>query len=200
MEKKLPLDLPFNNILKAFFDYIFVLIVALLFFWWLFPIIMIAIKLGSEGPVFFKQRRYGKNHKSFMCLKFRTMKVNAEADFKQAKIDDPRITKVGSFLRYTGLDELPQFFNVLNGSMSVVGPRPHMVRQEDELIERIENYAQRLSVKPGITGWAQVNGSRGELKTLDDAKERLRFDMYYIHNWTLWLDMKIVLKSIVNIF
>lgn len=199
MDKKLPLDLPFNNLIKTVFDYVFVLLASLLLFWWLFPIIMIAIKVGTKGPVFFKQKRYGKNHQPFICLKFRTMKVNAEADFKQAEADDPRVTKTGKILRTTGFDELPQFFNVLNGSMSIIGPRPHMMLQEDELISRIDHYIDRLQVKPGITGWAQANGSRGEMKTLDDARRRLELDMYYIRNWSIWLDIKIIVMSIRKI-
>lgn len=200
MEKKLPLSIPLNNFVKRLFDYIFVFVVSLLFFWWIFPIIMILIKFDTKGPVFFKQKRYGKGYKPFVCLKFRTMHINAEADFKQAQTDDSRVTKIGKHLRATGLDELPQFFNVLNGSMSIVGPRPHMIHQEEELIGRIEHYIDRLQVKPGITGWAQANGSRGEMKTLDDAHRRLQLDMYYIQNWSIWLDIKIILMSVRKMF
>lgn len=199
MMRKEPLELPLNRISKKLFDFCFSLLVILLIFPWLFPILMFLIKLGSKGPIFFRQERSGENNKSFSCLKFRTMRVNKLSDELQATANDPRITKVGAFMRKTNLDELPQFFNVLWGSMSVVGPRPHMLKHTEQYSELINNYLVRHYAKPGITGWAQVNGFRGETKELIDMQKRVEFDIWYIENWNFLLDLKIIWLTIWNI-
>ena len=166
-------------------------------------LIAIAIKLGSKGPVLFKQRRYGLNGEVIHVLKFRTMKtLDDGAVVVQASKDDPRITSLGRFLRKTSLDELPQFWNVLQGSMSIVGPRPHAIAHNEEYRQLIEGYMLRHKVKPGITGWAQVNGFRGETETLDKMQSRVEYDLFYINNWTLTFDLKIIgltiLKGFIN--
>ena len=163
----------------------------------LVPIIF-AIKLSSRGPVLFKQRRTGYRGREFTCLKFRTMKVNSQADTVQATKDDPRKTRVGDFLRRTSLDELPQFLNVLWGDMSVVGPRPHMVSQTNEYKKLIDKYMVRHIIKPGITGLAQVSGYRGQTEELWQMQKRVEYDVTYIENWSLWLDVKIIIRTIVN--
>ena len=163
----------------------------------LIPII-IAIKLSSKGPILFKQKRTGYRGREFVCLKFRTMKVNADADTRQATKDDPRKTKVGDFLRKTSLDELPQFLNVLYGNMSVVGPRPHMVKQTDEYRKLINRYMVRHTIKPGITGLAQVSGFRGQTEKLWQMEKRVEYDVKYIENWTFWLDIKIMVRTVLN--
>ena len=164
----------------------------------MFPVLAILIKLNSKGPIFFVQDRSGEDNRSFKCIKFRTMQVNSDADKKQATKEDARITKIGAFMRKTNLDELPQFFNVLWGNMSVVGPRPHMLTHTEEYRKRIDNYLVRHYAKPGITGWAQVNGFRGETKTLDAMEGRVKHDIYYIENWSFLLDLKIVWLTVWN--
>lgn len=193
-----PLDNVENQIAKRFFDIIFSLIVIIFIFPWLFPILMILIKLESKGPVFFKQKRSGLNNRDFECLKFRTMFINDESGIKQAHKNDQRITKIGKILRITNLDELPQFFNVLFGEMSVVGPRPHMLFHTQKYRNIIRNYMVRHYVKPGITGYAQVKGFRGETKNDEDMIKRIEADIYYIENWSFFLDFKIILLTIVN--
>ncbi|WNV03054.1 undecaprenyl-phosphate glucose phosphotransferase [Candidatus Methylospira mobilis] len=177
---------------KTLFDRLFSLVVLLM----LSPLlsaIAVAIKLSSPGPVLFRQLRHGVGGKAFTCLKFRTMKLHQEQDkVTQAKTHDPRTTKVGRFLRKTSLDELPQFINVLMGDMSVVGPRPHAVQHNDYYSHEIQRYMFRHKVKPGITGWAQINGCRGETDTLDKMQRRVDLDIYYIRHWSFWLDVKIV--------
>jgi len=159
--------------------------------------IALAVKLTSHGPIFFKQRRYGLKGEVVNVWKFRSMTVCEDgADIPQAKQGDARITPLGSFLRKTSLDELPQFFNVLQGTMSVVGPRPHAVAHNEEYRRQIHGYMLRHKVKPGITGWAQINGWRGETDTLEKMQKRVDCDLYYIQNWSLWLDMKIVWLTI----
>ncbi|KAF2517335.1 undecaprenyl-phosphate glucose phosphotransferase [Flavobacterium foetidum] len=194
-----PLELAANRIIKKVFDVCFSLLVILLIFPWLFPIVMILIKLESPGPVFFRQIRSGRDNKSFICLKFRSMYVNDQAHNKQAGKGDLRVTKFGSFMRKTSIDELPQFFNVFVGSMSVVGPRPHMINLAKEYSELIGNYSVRHYAKPGITGWAQVNGYRGETKKLIDMENRVECDIWYIENWSLLLDIKIIVRTLINI-
>lgn len=194
-----PMEYASNRVLKKVFDIIFSGLVILLVFPWLFPIIMIIIKLESPGPVFFKQERAGRDNRSFMCLKFRSMHVNVLADNKQAEKGDSRITRFGAFIRKTSIDELPQFFNVFWGDMSVVGPRPHMVNLAKEYSDLISNYLVRQYAKPGITGWAQVNGYRGETKVLSDMENRVEYDIWYIENWSFLLDVKIVVKTVINI-
>ncbi len=194
-----PMEFASNRLLKKVFDIVFSGLVILLVFPWLFPIIMIIIKLESPGPIFFKQERAGRDNRSFMCLKFRSMYVNGLAHNKQAEKGDSRITKFGAFIRKTSIDELPQFFNVFWGDMSVVGPRPHMVNLAKEYSDLISNYLVRQYAKPGITGWAQVNGFRGETKVLSDMENRVEYDIWYIENWSFLLDIKIVVKTIINI-
>lgn len=195
-----PLEFTVNRIIKQVFDICFSLGVILFIFTWLFPIIALIIKLESPGPVFFKQLRSGRDNEAFPCLKFRSMRVNDVSDSKQAVKGDSRITKFGAFMRKTSIDELPQFFNVLIGNMSVVGPRPHMINHTKEYTELINNYLVRQYAKPGITGWAQVNGFRGETKKVLDMQNRVEFDIWYIENWSLLLDIKIIIKTVVNIF
>ncbi len=194
-----PLNLWRNRCVKRIFD-LCVSIPFLLISPIIFIPIAIAIKISSKGPVFFKQKRTGFHGAEFVCYKFRTMKLNADSDKVQATQDDPRKTKIGDFLRRSSLDELPQFFNVLLGNMSVVGPRPHMVSHTEEYSALIEKYMVRHSVKPGITGWAQVNGYRGGTKHLWQMEKRVEYDVWYIRNWNVFLDVKIVLLTIINGF
>ena len=167
------------------------------------PMLLIAIgvKLSSPGPIMFKQRRYGLNGEVIEILKFRTMRVCEDGDFiPQAKQGDPRITKFGAFLRSHSLDELPQFVNVLKGTMSIVGPRPHAVAHNEQYRQLIHGYMLRHKVKPGITGWAQINGWRGETDTLEKMQRRIEFDLVYIRNWSIWLDMRIVILTLFRGF
>ena len=193
-----PLENIFNRINKRFFDMFFSFFSVLFIFSWLFPIIYLIIKLSSKGPAFFIQERTGENGKTFKCFKFRTMIINTKSEELQATKNDQRITKVGKFLRSSNLDELPQIFNVLIGQMSIVGPRPHMLLHTKEFSELIDNYLVRHFAKPGITGWAQVNGFRGETKTKFDIEKRVEYDIWYIENWTFILDLKIIWKTIIN--
>lgn len=187
-----------NKMLKRGFDIVF----SLLFLCTLFPIILIVVtivtKITMPGPVFFRQKRNGLNDKEFYCLKFRSMKVNDDADKVQATKDDPRKTKWGNIMRKLNIDELPQFINVLLGDMSVVGPRPHMLKHTEEYSRLIDKYMVRHLVKPGVTGWSQVTGYRGETKELKDMQGRIKGDIWYIENWSFWLDMYIIYKTVVN--
>jgi putative colanic acid biosynthesis UDP-glucose lipid carrier transferase len=181
-----------GGIAKDLFDKVFS-IVALILLIPLFVVIAICIQFSSPGPIFFKQPRLGLNGKKFNVYKFRTMKLHEENGIvKQATQDDPRITPIGRFLRRTSLDELPQFINVLMGDMSVVGPRPHALQHNDMYKEKLEMYMLRHRVKPGITGWAQIHGYRGETDTVDKMAKRVQFDLHYIQNWSLWMDVKII--------
>jgi undecaprenyl-phosphate galactose phosphotransferase/putative colanic acid biosynthesis UDP-glucose lipid carrier transferase len=193
-----PLQRPINRALKRSFDVVFSMLVLLSLMPILLPILMILIRLGSKGPIFFKQLRTGEDGRSFLCYKFRTMRVNDEADALQATKDDPRLTKIGGFLRRSNLDELPQFWNVLKGEMSVVGPRPHMLKHTEEYSQRVSKFLVRHLAKPGITGWAQVNGLRGETKELIQMEQRVEADIWYVENWSLTLDIRIVIKTIWN--
>lgn len=195
-----PLDRKGNRLLKRSFDLVFSFLVITLIFSWLFPILALLVKLSSKGPVFFKQVRLGERKKKFACYKFRSMQMNEEADSKQATRNDPRITKVGAFLRKSNLDELPQFFNVLLGQMSVVGPRPHPLKLNDQFRDIIDKYMVRHFVRPGITGWAQVNGFRGETRTPELMEKRVDLDVWYLENWSFLLDLKIVVKTVTNMF
>lgn len=192
-----PLNRSVNGIIKRIFDILFSLPIVALFPLWGLPI-AIGIKLSSPGPVFFTQKRTGIRGKDFFCYKFRTMKVNDQADKLQATENDPRKTRFGDFLRRTSLDELPQFFNVLLGNMSVVGPRPHMVSQTIDYSRLIDKYMVRHAIKPGITGWAQVNGYRGGTKHLWQMERRVEYDVWYIHNWNFFLDIKIIFLTVFN--
>lgn len=193
------LDKSQSQFAKRIFDVVFSSAFLILVMSWFLPIIAILIKLNSRGPVFFLQLRSGRDNKPFLCFKFRTMKVNAEADKIQASKDDPRITKLGRFLRKSSIDELPQFINVLMGSMSVVGPRPHMLKHTEEYSKLIEKFLGRHYVKPGITGLAQCMGYRGETRNLADMENRVRLDRHYIENWTFWLDIKIIFLTVVSL-
>lgn len=193
-----PLDERNNQIIKRTFDIMFSGLVLLLIFSWLFPIIAVLIKINSRGPVFFKQQRAGKGNKPFNCLKFRTMIVNGP-DFKQATKNDPRVTSIGKFLRKTSLDELPQFINVLTGEMSIIGPRPHPLKLNEEFSPRIEKFMARHYIKPGITGLAQAKGYRGETKTDHSMRGRVKLDRFYIENWSFILDLKIIIATVVAI-
>ncbi len=197
--RKEPLENLFNRFTKRTFDILFSLLVIVFLFSWMFPLIALTIKLSSKGPVFFKQLRSGKDNLEFFCFKFRTMKVNGAAHEIQATKDDERITSVGKILRKTSLDELPQFFNVLIGNMSVVGPRPHMVKHTAEYSAMIDKFMVRHFVQPGITGIAQVKGLRGEIKNPEDMELRVKADVWYIENWSFLLDLKIILLTITNI-
>jgi putative colanic acid biosynthesis UDP-glucose lipid carrier transferase len=186
----------FNHILKRSVDIFFSVIIIVFILSWLIPVIAILIKSDSRGPVFFLQKRNKKNGKVFTCLKFRSMIVNEEADILQAKENDLRITRVGKFLRKNHLDELPQFINVLLGDMSVVGPRPHMISDNLRYDECVDHYANRLSVKPGITGLAQVMGCTGPVEDIAEMRKRVRIDNFYIRHWSLKLDMIILYTTV----
>jgi len=188
-----------NRFIKRTFDIVFSSLVMIPFWLIIFPIVAILTSILQPGPVFFKQKRNGKNGKEFVCLKFRSMKVNNDSDRLQATKDDPRKTKFGNFLRKTSIDELPQFINVLKGDMSVVGPRPHMVAHTEEYSALIDKYMVRHWVRPGITGWAQVNGARGETKHLSQMEDRIKKDVWYVENWSFSLDLKIIFLTIWNV-
>ena len=188
-----------NQMLKRVFDIVFSFLVIVLILSWLYPIIALLIKMSSKGPILFKQVRSGLNNEEFICFKFRSMAQNKDADSIQATKGDVRITKIGSFLRKSSLDELPQFLNVLLGDMSVVGPRPHMLKHTEEYSALIGRYMVRQLVKPGITGVAQVKGYRGETKELKDMEGRVRADVWYIENWSLALDINLIALTVWNV-
>ena len=187
-----------NTIIKRGFDIGFSSIVIVFILSWLTPLIAICIKLESKGPVFFKQSRNGFNFREFECYKFRSMTPNKDAHLYQATRDDHRVTKVGRFIRKTSIDELPQFFNVLFGDMSVVGPRPHMVSHTNMYAKKIDKFMVRHLVKPGITGLAQTSGYRGEVETDKDIIGRVKYDIFYIENWSILLDIKIIIQTFMN--
>jgi putative colanic acid biosysnthesis UDP-glucose lipid carrier transferase len=198
--RKEPLEEPINRIMKRLSDIFISFLVIILVFPWLFPILILLVKTSSKGPVFFRQKRSGEDNRTFYCWKFRTMRVNADADTHQASKGDLRITRTGRFLRKSNLDELPQIFNVLIGDMSLVGPRPHMLLHTEEYSALIKNYLVRHFVRPGITGWAQVNGYRGETKELSQMEKRIEYDIWYIENWSFYLDIKILFMTGMNMF
>lgn len=195
---KEPLEMTINRVMKRVFDVLFSLALFILVFSWLFPIIALLVKLSSPGPVFFKQKRTGLDGEPFYCYKFRTMRPNKESDSKQATQNDARITKIGAILRKTSLDELPQFWNVLIGDMSVVGPRPHMLQHTKMYAKLIEPFMVRHWVKPGITGLAQSKGYRGETKEVRQMYQRVRMDVFYIQNWFFLFDIKIIYQTALN--
>ncbi|MEA4975136.1 MAG: exopolysaccharide biosynthesis polyprenyl glycosylphosphotransferase [Paludibacter sp.] len=197
--QKIPMDMIENQIKKRIFDLVFSGLVIFFLLSWLYPLMALLIKLSSKGPVLFKQKRTGINKINFECYKFRSMRMNEEADLKQATEDDPRITNIGKFLRKTNIDELPQFLNVFKGDMSVVGPRPHMLAHTDKYSALVEDYLVRHYVKPGITGWAQINGFRGETDQLWKMEKRVEMDKEYIQNWSLDWDIMIVWKTIFDL-
>lgn len=193
--KKYPLDHAFNQFTKRTFDLFFTVVVFAFLLWWLLPLISIMVYFSQGRPILFKQKRNGLNGKEFDCLKFRTMKPHKFNDIKPTKRDDPRVTKLGKILRKTSLDELPQFINVLKGEMSIVGPRPHMVSENESYSEIIKRYSLRHYVKPGITGLAQVKGYRGAIDSDKDMEMRIRTDIYYVRNWSFLLDLFIIYKT-----
>ncbi|MFB9055246.1 undecaprenyl-phosphate glucose phosphotransferase [Mariniflexile ostreae] len=196
--RTISLQEPINKFVKRLFDILFSTFIIVFILSWLTPILAILIKLESKGPVFFKQSRNGFNYQEFSCYKFRSMTPNTNAHLFQATKNDLRITKMGRFLRKTSIDELPQFFNVLFGDMSVVGPRPHMVSHTNMYAQRIDKFMVRHFVKPGITGLAQVSGFRGEIETDKDIINRVKYDIFYIENWSLLLDLKIAIQTFMN--
>ena len=196
---QLPLNLWYNQLIKRFFDIVFSLYVLTFFVSWMYVIFGIIIKLQSRGPIIFVQKRDGYGGKAFDCYKFRTMVVNDQEDTKFADHNDNRLTKFGKFLRISALDEMPQFFNVLIGNMSVVGPRPHPVKLNEEFSDKIDKFSKRHQFKPGITGLAQVQGFRGKIHDFYDMSSRVKLDRYYFKNWTIFLDLKICLKTFFGI-
>ena len=196
--RPLPLSNDYNTFIKRFFDIVFSFLVIVFLLSWVTPLLGLLIKIESKGPVFFKQTRNGLKFKEFRCLKFRSMFENKTADTQQATKNDVRVTRIGRFLRKTSIDELPQFFNVLLGDMSVVGPRPHMIKENERYAKSIKKFMVRHFVKPGITGMAQVKGFRGEIETETDIINRVKYDIYYLENWTILLDLNIIFLTSVN--
>jgi putative colanic acid biosynthesis UDP-glucose lipid carrier transferase len=190
-----PLENLSNRFFKRVFDILFSLFVLIFILSWLYPLIAILIKLESPGSVLFVQPRSGRNNHAFNCYKFRSMRINSKSDSLQAVKGDSRVTRIGAFLRKTSLDEMPQFFNVLIGNMSVVGPRPHMLSHTEEYSKLIDQFMVRHFIKPGITGWAQIQGLRGETKLLDDMRSRVEADVWYMENWNFFLDIRIILAT-----
>lgn len=194
-----PLQLVYNRVLKRIFDIFFTFIVLTTIFPIIYIVFGIFIKLTSRGPIVFKQRRTGLQGEEFTCYKFRTMYINDKSDSQTTHEIDPRITPMGRFMRRTSIDELPQFFNVLLGSMSVVGPRPHMIKQTNLYNGLIDKFMIRHIIKPGITGWAQISGYRGETKTIQQMEGRFKRDVWYIENWSFMLDLKIIVVTILQL-
>jgi putative colanic acid biosynthesis UDP-glucose lipid carrier transferase len=195
-----PLQFLQNRIIKRTFDIVFSFVFLITLFPLMYIIFGVLIKLSSPGPIIFKQIRTGIYGKDFACYKFRSMKMNEDADEKQAEKSDPRTTWIGQFLRRSNLDEIPQFYNVLRGEMSVVGPRPHMLKHTELYSAVIDRYMVRHLIKPGISGWAQVNGYRGETRTMEQMEGRVKYDVWYLENWTFMLDLKIISITILNMF
>ena len=196
--RNIPIDEPINQFIKRSFDILFSLIVIIGILSWLTPILGLIIKVESRGPIFFKQKRNGLDYKEFYCYKFRSMRPNPEAHIHQITKGDPRVTKIGKFIRKTSIDELPQFMNVLRGEMSVVGPRPHMVSHTQMYAEKIDKFMVRHFVKPGITGLAQVSGFRGEVENDNFIINRVKYDIFYLENWSIIMDLRIVIRTIYN--
>ncbi len=201
-----PLDETSLRLIKRTFDIVFSLLFLLTFGWWLFLLIGLIIKIDSRGNVFFVQDRLGRDNKTFRCLKFRTMTTTASKKtdkFKVVEQRDNRITKIGNLLRKYNLDELPQFVNVLKGEMSIVGPRPHAIPFNDSYQEIVEEIKLRHRVKPGISGWAQIHGLRGDVIDMEEQKKRtqkrIQFDIWYIENWSMWLDLKIISETVLQV-
>jgi putative colanic acid biosynthesis UDP-glucose lipid carrier transferase len=196
--RDIPLHSPINAFTKRTFDVVFSIFVIFGILIWFAPLLALLIRLESKGPIFFIQKRTGFDNREFQCFKFRSMAVNDDADAKQAGKNDMRVTKIGKFIRRTSIDELPQFYNVLFGNMSVVGPRPHMLKHTDEYANKVDKYMLRHFVKPGITGLAQVRGYRGEIERDSDIQNRIKFDIFYVENWSFLLDIKIIIQTILN--
>ncbi|MDD3004346.1 exopolysaccharide biosynthesis polyprenyl glycosylphosphotransferase [Flavobacterium sp.] len=196
--RNIPLDDIINQMIKRTFDIVFSLFIIVFVLSWLTPILAIFIKSESKGPVFFTQKRNGLNYKEFNCYKFRSMRLNKIADIEQVSKNDPRITRIGRFLRKSSIDELPQFINVFLGEMSVVGPRPHMVSHTEMYARKVDKFMVRHFIKPGITGLAQTNGFRGEVENDKDIIYRVKYDIFYMENWSLLLDIKIIFMTFIN--
>ena len=195
-----PLDDVGNRIKKRALDMAVSFFVVVFILSWLIPLLGLLIYLESKGPIIFSQMRTGKNNKGFRCYKFRSMRVNNESDEKQATKNDSRITKIGRFIRKTSLDEFPQFINVLKGEMSLVGPRPHMVKHTSDYSKIVDQFMIRQFLKPGITGWAQINGYRGEITDPEQIKMRVVSDLWYLENWNIWLDVRIIFLTVYKVF
>jgi putative colanic acid biosysnthesis UDP-glucose lipid carrier transferase len=196
-----PLSQTPAKIFKRVFDVVFSTLILLFIYWWIHIIVCLLIKLSSKGPIFFKQKRVGRNGHEFYCIKFRTMSINGsgiDGNGEITKLDDNRITRLGAFLRRTNFDELPQFLNVIKGDMSVIGPRPHMIEEDYTVAEKLRKYRIRRFVRPGISGWAQVNGYRGGTEDMGLMQKRVDYDIEYIESWTPWLDIKIIWYTILQ--
>lgn len=191
-----PLEDVGNRIKKRALDGFVSFLIIVFILSWLIPLLGLLIKLESKGPIFFSQLRTGKNKKPFYCLKFRSMTMNNDSDLKQATRNDARVTRIGKFIRKTSLDEFPQFINVFKGEMSLVGPRPHMLKHTTDYSKLVDDYMVRQFLKPGISGWAQVNGYRGEITNPDQIKMRINKDLWYLENWSLWLDIQILFLTV----
>lgn len=195
-----PLEDLGNRIKKRAFDVVVSSAVVVFILTWLVPLIGLLIKIESKGPILFCQLRTGRNNKPFRCLKFRSMFVNGDSDIKSATRNDKRVTRIGAVLRKTSLDEFPQFWNVLLGEMSLVGPRPHMVKHTSDFSKMVEHYMIRQFLKPGITGWAQINSFRGEIIDPIQIKRRVASDLWYLENWNIWLDLRIIFLTVYQVF
>lgn len=195
-----PLEDMQNRFKKRVVDVLLSFTVLVCIMSWLYPLLAVIIKLQSRGPVLFRQQRTGRNNRPFYCYKFRSMRLNKDSDTLQASKDDHRITPIGRFMRKYSLDEFPQFLNVLIGNMSITGPRPHMLKHTEQYSAIINRFMVRHYLKPGITGWAQVNGLRGETRDPRLMERRVEHDLWYMENWSLWLDLKIICKTVINLF
>jgi putative colanic acid biosynthesis UDP-glucose lipid carrier transferase len=195
--RKEPLEDTGNRIKKRALDVVLSSLAIIFILSWLIPLLALLIKLDSKGPVFFIQLRSGKNNQPFRCLKFRSLRVNDQADSIQVSRNDDRVTRIGRFMRKTNIDELPQVLNIFLGDMSLVGPRPHMLKHTEQFAELYKEYMIRHFVKPGLTGWAQVNGFRGEIRDNEFLRKRVEYDTWYMENWSLYLDLKIIFLTIV---
>lgn len=194
--REIPLDDPINKFIKRGFDIMLALVVLVFILSWLTPLIFMLIQFESKGPVFFMQKRNGLDYREFYCYKYRSMKPSTSG--QQTTKGDARVTRVGKFIRKTSIDELPQFINVLKGDMSVVGPRPHMVKHNEDFAQKVDKFMVRHFVKPGITGLAQVSGFRGEIETNKDIVNRVKYDIFYVENWSILLDIKIIILTVLN--
>ena len=194
------LDDKWNQILKRGFDIVFSLCFLCLVFPFILLFVFVVTEFTMPGKLFFVQKRTGLNGKTFKCYKFRSMRKNPHSEVRQATKGDDRVTRWGYIMRKTSLDETPQFINVLMGDMSIVGPRPHMLKHTDEFTELVDGYMLRHQVKPGVTGWSQVNGYRGEIRKPEDIENRVKFDLWYIDNWSFLLDLRIIFKTVTLCF
>jgi putative colanic acid biosysnthesis UDP-glucose lipid carrier transferase len=193
-----PLEDVSNRFIKRLFDFAVSSFVIVFMLSWMIPLLGLLIYIESPGPIFFIQKRSGKNNLLFSCLKFRSMHINKDSDSRMATQGDARITRIGRFLRKSNLDEFPQFINVWKGEMSLIGPRPHMIKHTQDFSNMVHAYMVRQFLKPGITGWAQTHGYRGEIKKQEDIMMRVAYDIWYLENWTLWLDIRIIFLTIYN--